>query len=83
MQARYIFCDPINLRNFLMLNSTMYIQLNDSGIPNFWQDSSKFLCGANLTTLSEIAQSFTTDFTLPENVRDVRKKKEEKIFNLL
>lgn len=42
-------------------------------IPNFWQSSSKFLCNADRNSLSEVGSTFAKYFTLPDNVRDVRK----------
>jgi hypothetical protein len=49
-----------------------YIELKDNNIPNFWLDSSKFLCSANMTIFSAITESFSNDFALPESVKEVR-----------
>lgn len=54
-----------------MIKNTNYVELNDTGISNFWPSTSNFVCNINKTVLSGIAESFASEFILPKNVSEV------------
>ena len=72
MQSKDIYCNPFKLQTFIKVNNSNFIEINDTGIYNFWPSSSKFLCGLNTTSISDISQIFTSNFTLPANVKEVK-----------
>lgn len=68
--SKAIYCDPTKLETFFKNNSN-YVELNTTGIANFWELSSNFLCYINATTLAAIEELFKTSFTLPKSVKEV------------
>ena len=71
MDSRNIYCNTENLKNFFKIKNANYIELNDTGIDNFWPVSSKFICALNTSGISDIATEFASSFTLPSTVKDV------------
>ena len=68
--SKTIYCNPSKLETFFKNNSN-YVELNSTGIANFWPLSSSFLCYTNTTTLAAIEDLFKTSFTLPNSVKEV------------
>ncbi|CAF0899716.1 unnamed protein product, partial [Brachionus calyciflorus] len=72
LESSKIYCNPKSLKEFLTVKNVNYVEIsNTNKIPNFWESSSKFLCTANRTSLSEIGTTFAKYFTLPDNVREI------------
>lgn len=70
-ESRDIVCNPIILEEYIKVNSSALVQINDSNITNFWTDSSQFLCNLQSSQLQTIADSFSASFVLPAPVREV------------
>lgn len=45
--------------------------IDDKNINGFWDQTSKFLCTTNTEQISKITESFSTDFALPNDVKEV------------
>ena len=69
--SKSVYCDPHKLQQYVKVNSSSYVQIEDAGIPNFWPAVSKFMCNLNSTTFSYVTANLGTDFALPKTVKDV------------
>jgi hypothetical protein len=70
-ESRSTYCNADKLEYFFKVKNSNYIELNDTGIDNFWLVSSKFVCSLNTPAISDIAAGFASDFTIPMAVKDV------------
>lgn len=76
MDSKEIYCDSNKLREYLVVNGSNFLELDDyKRIPYFWEASSKFACNLNKSSISELVAKFAYYFTLPAKVKDVSEQK--------
>lgn len=71
MDAKTVYCDSFKLKKYLLEDNRMYIEINDSGINNFWNKTSNFLCKTNFDAISMLTDKLSSQFMLPPTIRQV------------
>ena len=72
MDAKSVYCDPIKLKQFLLVENSKYVSINDNNIDKFWEKTSNYLCQSSLDSLSGLTTNLPSKFVIPKSIKDVK-----------